>query len=101
MLGGYAYMLTLAFTLFAPGVVFDSCHPHASDTNLFAFDEQTFKGSTTTSPLMICGIASTRLHHHGDSATMRLRRHDDFAIVSTSFGALTHAIDKIITSRQD
>jgi hypothetical protein len=47
-------------------------------------------GSTTTSPLMIRGIASTRLHHHGDLATMRLHHRDDSTAVSTSFCVLPH-----------
>jgi hypothetical protein len=70
--------------------VFDSCQPHTSDTNLFAYNDQTLGGSTMTPPLMICGTSSNRLYHHGDSAIMRLHRRDDFATVSTSFGALTH-----------
>jgi hypothetical protein len=71
-------------------MVFDSCHPHASGTNLFAYNDQTLVGSTTTSPLMIRGTASVRLHHHRDLAIMRLRRRNDFATMSTSFGDLTH-----------
>jgi hypothetical protein len=39
-------------------VVFDSCHPHANDTNLYAYNDQTLGGSTMTSPLMIRGTAS-------------------------------------------
>jgi hypothetical protein len=70
--------------------VFDSCQPHASDTNLFTYNDQTLRGSTTTSPLMIRRTASVRLHHQRDLAIMRLRRRNDFATVSTSFGALTH-----------
>jgi hypothetical protein len=41
-------------------VVFDSCQPHVSDTNLFAYNDQKLGGSTTTSPLMIYGTASVR-----------------------------------------
>jgi hypothetical protein len=70
--------------------VFDSCHSHASDTNLFLYNDQTLGGSTMTSPLMIHGTASIRLHHHRDLAIMRLRHRNDFATVSTSFGAPTH-----------
>jgi hypothetical protein len=29
-------------------VVFNSCHPHANDTNLFSYNDQTLGGSTTT-----------------------------------------------------
>jgi hypothetical protein len=146
MLGGYTYMLTLAFAPLAPGVgntlgtapcilltsavlymaycilssipsttsspvrtvdsfrldaddftpcrlysaVFDSCHPHASDTNLFAYNDQTLGGSTMTLPLIISGTASARLHHHGDSDTMGLHRRNDSAAVSTSFCVLSH-----------
>jgi hypothetical protein len=45
---------------------------------------------TRTSPLIIRGTTSGRLHRHGDSATMRIHRHDDFADVSTSFCVLPH-----------
>jgi hypothetical protein len=73
-------------------VVFDSCHLRASDTNLFAYNDQKLGGSITTSPLMIHGTASARLHHHGDSATMRLHRRGDSTAVSTSFCVLPHDI---------
>jgi hypothetical protein len=69
---------------------FDSCWPHASDINLFAYHNQTLGSSTMTSPLMIHGTTSARLHCHGDSATMRLHRHDDSAAVLTSFCVLPH-----------
>jgi hypothetical protein len=39
---------------------------------------------------MIRKTASTRLHHHDDSAIMRLYRRDDSAAVSTSFCVLPH-----------
>jgi hypothetical protein len=38
--------------------VFDSCWPHASNTNLFAYNDQAFGGSTTTLPLTIRAIVS-------------------------------------------
>jgi hypothetical protein len=61
----------------------------ASNTNLFAYNDQAFRGPTTTLPLTICETASVRLNHHGDSAIIRLHRYNDFASMSTSFGALT------------
>jgi hypothetical protein len=71
-------------------VVFDSYHPHDSDTNLFAYNNQTLGGSTTMSPLMISGTASAQLHRHRDSATMRLHHRDNSVGVSTSFCVLPH-----------
>jgi hypothetical protein len=37
---------------------FGPCQPSTSNVNLFAYDNQTLGGSTTTSPLMICETAS-------------------------------------------
>jgi hypothetical protein len=53
-------------------------------------NDQTLRGSTMTSPLMIRGTTSIWLHHHRDLAITQLCHHNDFATVSTSFGALTH-----------
>jgi hypothetical protein len=71
-------------------VVFDSCQPHANNTNLFAYNDQTLGGSTTTLPLTIHEPASIRLHHNRDLAIMQLHCYNDFATMLTSFGALTH-----------
>jgi hypothetical protein len=71
-------------------VVFNSCQPHASDTNLFAYNDQMLWGSTTTSPLTIRKTASIRLHHYRDLAIMQLHRRNDFATMSTLFGVVTH-----------
>jgi hypothetical protein len=71
-------------------MVFDSCQPPASNTNLFAYNDQTLGGSTMISPLMIRRTTSARLHRHSDSAIKRLPHCDDFATMSTSFGAMTH-----------
>jgi hypothetical protein len=68
-------------------MVFDSWLLPASNTNLFAYNDQAFGGSTTTLPLTIRETASVRLHHHGDSAIIRLHRRNDFASMSASFGA--------------
>jgi hypothetical protein len=43
-----------------------------------------------TSLLTIREPAGIRLHHHRDLAIMQLHRCNDFATMSTSFGALTH-----------
>jgi hypothetical protein len=67
-------------------VVFDFCHPDASDINLLAYNDQTLGGLTTTPPLMIHEIASVRQHRHNDSATVRLHRPRH---TRTSFGTLT------------
>jgi hypothetical protein len=70
--------------------VLNSSQPHASDTNLFAYNDQTLGGLTTTPPLIIRGTASTRLLHHGDLATMQLHRRDNSAAVSTTFCVLPY-----------
>jgi hypothetical protein len=66
------------------------CQPHASNTNFFAYNDQTLGGSTTTSPQAICETTSLRLHRHRDLAIMQLYHRNDFTTMSTSFGALTH-----------
>jgi hypothetical protein len=66
--------------------VFDFCQPPTSNTNLFAYNDQAFGGSTTTLPLTIRETASVRQYHHSDSATVQLHRPRH---ARTSFGSLT------------
>jgi hypothetical protein len=106
-------MLTIAFTLLAPDVgnTLGGCDSHNANLSsplhcLLHLKQHTVnhvdsatclqqpnaQGLDVDIALMISGTTSARPHHHGDSATMRLHRHDDSVAVSTLFCVLPHDI---------